>query len=188
MVYDYVITLKRRNYKYIDWVSRLLLFFAVISFGFLSVAGKKIDYNYLIIFILVTVSWGYLITRKQKNGFTLFRMALLFAAAGWLIEPYRNLLLAGLYAIAGLLEKQVKFPEEIGFSEKEVAINSFPKKKFSWSCVSNAMIKDNFLTIDFKNNKIIQKEVDDDVSPLTESEFNDFCKMQLGKEQGTADR
>ncbi len=181
MVYDYVITFKRPNYKYIDWVSRLLLFFALVSFGFFAFVDKKVNYTYLVFFVLLAGTWAYLITRKQKNGFVLFRAALLIAAIGWLAEPYRVVILSILYAVAGLIEKQVKFPQEIGFSEDEVAINSFPKKKFNWNSVANAMIKDNMLTVDLKNNKIIQKVIDDEVSSQTEIEFNEFCKLQLNK-------
>ena len=41
------------------------------------------------------------------------------------------------------------------------------------------MLKDNILTLDFADNKIIQKETESDVSPETEREFNEFCSLQL---------
>ncbi len=80
-----------------------------------------------------------------------------------------------------MLEKQVKFPDEIGFSEETVVINSFPKKKFNWTDIQNVILKDNLLTVDFKNNKLIQKELNEEVSPLIEQEFNEFCRKQLHK-------
>jgi len=41
------------------------------------------------------------------------------------------------------------------------------------------MLKDNILTLDFANNKIIQKETEADVSSETEKEFNEFCRQKI---------
>jgi hypothetical protein len=87
--------------------------------------------------------------------------------------------MAALYAIAGLFERQVKFPQEIGFSEKEIAFNTFPKRKLGWKEINNALIKDGIITIDQKNNKLLQKEIDLGVSLQVEKEFNEFCRKQL---------
>ena len=43
------------------------------------------------------------------------------------------------------------------------------------------ILKFGVLTIDFKNNKIIQGEVNDDVPLQVETEFNVFCKQQLNR-------
>ncbi|MGC4034655.1 MAG: hypothetical protein QM764_01750 [Chitinophagaceae bacterium] len=45
--------------------------------------------------------------------------------------------------------------------------------------MSNAILKDGILTIDFKNNKIIQAEIDEEYAVVNEKEFNEFCKRQL---------
>ncbi len=56
---------------------------------------------------------------------------------------------------------------------------SFPLKKINWEELSNCLLKDGFLTIDFKNNKIIQQLIDESRSQVNEKEFNEFCKQQL---------
>jgi hypothetical protein len=181
MVYDYVITFKRRNDKTVDAVSQLMYFFAIVTFGYYAYTLPGARVYFLAIDLLMLLTWIYCIIKRQKKGFALFRLGLFIAVLGWLIAPGGRLLLAILYAVAGLIEKQVKFPEEIGFSENDVVVNSFPKKKFSWTDIANVVIKDNLLTVDFKNNKLIQKELDEEVSPATEAEFNAFCKIQLQK-------
>jgi hypothetical protein len=40
-------------------------------------------------------------------------------------------------------------------------------------------MKDGVLTIDFKNNKIIQQSIDEARSSVNEKEFNEFCQKQL---------
>ena len=41
------------------------------------------------------------------------------------------------------------------------------------------ILKDDLLTIDFKNNKIIQQLIEKTEHPVDEKEFNDFCSKQL---------
>ena len=41
------------------------------------------------------------------------------------------------------------------------------------------MLKDDILTLDFINNKILQKETESDADAVTEKEFNEFCKEHL---------
>ena len=43
------------------------------------------------------------------------------------------------------------------------------------------MLKDGLLTIDSKDNKVIQQLIDEEKTKIDEKEFNDFCKDQLRK-------
>ena len=56
---------------------------------------------------------------------------------------------------------------------------SFPRRSIEWNELSNIILKDDLLTIDFKNNKIIQQLVDKTEATVNEKEFNDFCFKQL---------
>ena len=58
------------------------------------------------------------------------------------------------------------------FSDK-IQQKNFPWKKYQWSEMSNVVLKDNILTMDFKNNKVIQAEIDNQVD---EKAFNSFVK------------
>ena len=109
---------------------------------------------------------------------------MLFAAIGWVIGPQQNIWMGLLFAVAAIIEKQVKFASEIGFSKEEIAFNTFPnKKKIDWTELNNVVLKDGLLTLDKKDNTLIQKEIDETVSSLLESEFNNFCKTQLKQNQ-----
>jgi len=56
---------------------------------------------------------------------------------------------------------------------------SFPARFIHWHELSNIILKDDLLTIDFKNNKIIQQLIEKSEPSLNEKEFNDFCDRQL---------
>lgn len=60
--------------------------------------------------------------------------------------------------------------------EDRLIYPSFPKRTIEWQEMNNAILKDGWLTIDLKNNKIFQNEI---VSPTSEIEFNEFCDAQL---------
>ncbi len=50
-----------------------------------------------------------------------------------------------------------------------------------WSKLNNIVLKDGLLTIDFKNNKIIQAEVTENDGGVNEQEFNSFCNANLNQ-------
>lgn len=126
--------------------------------------------------LLLLFCFDYMKFRKQKNFISL-TIILLAAALPWFIEkmylPFSvNVLLAALYAIATrsliiIVDKQgVSYP-------------SFPVKKYAWAQLQNVMLKDDILTIDCKNNKIYQPEIQNAEQFANEAEFNDFCSKHL---------
>ncbi len=183
MVYDYVITLKKPDYRFVDQVSQLLYVFAVVAFGYFFYVYQSKGIAYIVVMAAILIVWLIKMKQKRNNDNAFFRLGLLFGAIGWVIGPEQNVWMALLYAIAALLEKQVKFPQEIGFTKEEIAFNSFPKKKVDWSELNNVVIKDGLITIDYKDNKLVQKEIDEPVSLGIEIEFNDFCKTRLSEER-----
>jgi hypothetical protein len=175
MVYDFLITLKKPDYRNIDLISQIMNVFALLVFGYYYYQYPKSGGAYLYFDIGILLASIYTVIKKSRKGHAYYRLGLLIAAVGWFIGPQRNIWMAILYALAGLLEKQVKFPQEIGFSEDEISFNTLPRRVLKWSEVSNALIKDGLITIDQKNNKLFQKEIEGYVTGDIEKEFNDFC-------------
>jgi hypothetical protein len=66
---------------------------------------------------------------------------------------------------------------DVSFSDKHISYPSFPRKEIPWNELNNVIMKDGILTIDFKNNKIIQAETE--ANTVNEKEFNEFCKKRL---------
>ena len=120
---------------------------------------------------------------RYRNGHKIFFDRIyLITALLWLHMPYMQWLFIP-FVILALLEHQVKFPMEIGFSESRIVFNTFFKKKYDWSQLSNVMLKDGLLTMDFLNNRLLQREIEDDdeEDDASEEEFNLFCREQLKK-------
>jgi len=52
-------------------------------------------------------------------------------------------------------------------------------RKIQWAAVANMILKDGLLTIDMKNNRIIQQYIDDAKTKVDQQEFNEFCRQHL---------
>lgn len=61
----------------------------------------------------------------------------------------------------------------------QVTYPSFPVKKFEWKDISNVILRDDLLTIDLKNDHIIQHTVITEGNPVNQKEFNEFCRKAL---------
>ena len=89
--------------------------------------------------------------------------------------------LSFVFIILALLEYQAKYAIEIGFTDHEIRFNTFIKRRYSWSDFTNIILKDGIITLDFANNKILQREIEDDEEEddADEEEFNGYCREQL---------
>jgi hypothetical protein len=178
----YEVVLKNEKNKLYD---RLAIFIFILNglaiCRFLSVANyQKITEVIpgLIILILSLLSIVIYIVnpmaRKKKYIF-------FFPAAGiilyWILIGYWwvGMIMLALFFIYNVSRRQLKItviPDQISYP-------SFPKRIIQWNRLNNIVLKDGLITIDFKNNKLIQQQVDESSSFINEKEFNDFCKEQL---------
>jgi hypothetical protein len=178
MHYDYVVTLKRENAHKTDLISLLLLIFSLLAFSFVQIRNGL---NLLLCVGIAIVLSGLLAnlrsarTRKEMR----FRYWLFAAGICWIGMPYLQWLIIPFFVMA-MMEAQAKYPLEIGFYSEGVVLNSLLNKKIPWSSLQSVILKDGLLTLDFINNKLIQKEVlDDDDPDVREDEFNDYCRSKL---------
>lgn len=63
--------------------------------------------------------------------------------------------------------------------KKFILYPSFPPKRIEWNELNNIVLKDGLLTIDFKNDKLLQSEIIESSKEINEQEFNDFCRAHL---------
>lgn len=180
-VYDFVIELKRPSYRLINGVSQLMYLLSIVVFCLILFQKEAVRPIVLYITIIgIILWWIYCLIAEKKNHQPYYRMGLLMAAAGWFfISNGRWITL--IYVIAAILEKQAKFPQEIAFADDEIVFNSFPKQHYAWSDMKNVILKDGIITVDFKNNKLLQKEIQSGSTAQDEKEFNEFCRIKLNE-------
>jgi hypothetical protein len=183
MIYKYVVVLKNQHTRYINILGFLLGTLSIIFFVRELFQPGQTGFVYLIgvLFIAAVLVWNvYHSVYKSKKVY--YSRALLIAALVWMKMPYYQWL-SFVFIILALLEYQAKYAIEIGFSDNEIKFNTLIKRKYSWTDFTNIILKDGMLTLDFKNNKILQREIedDDDDDDADEQEFNEYCRIQLAR-------
>jgi hypothetical protein len=178
MHYDYVVILKRDNAHKTDLVSLLLLIFSFLAFILVQIRnGLSVFLCLGAVVILSGLFFNLYLARNKKE--MRFRYWLFGAGICWIGMPFLQWLIVPYFVLA-LIETQAKYPLEIGFNAEGVVFNSLFNKRYPWSALQSVILKDGLLTLDFVNNKLIQKEVlDDDDPDAPEDEFNDYCRGKL---------
>lgn len=179
MVYDYVVYLKNERGRFVNYISLLL---SLISAAFFLVRLINSGTTSIIlvvspVVILGGLAWNWYIFRKKKRP-VFYRRILLVAGATWFAMPFLQWLGIPILALS-FLEKPAKMPLEIGITEDRIVFNTLYKRRFAWRDFNNVLLKDGILTLDFKNNRLFQKETADVTDAVDEYEFNEYCKKQL---------
>ena len=178
-LYTYVVVIRNENRRFINWTGFLLSFLSALLFTLEMIESGRVILPLLIGVLFIAGVFIYNIYRaRSENKDVSYSKALLISAIIWTKMPYGEWLIF-VFVLLAFLEYQAKLPLEIGFSSKQVVFNSLIRKRYAWSDLTNVLLKDGLLSVDFQNNKLFQKLVDDGENEATEEEFNDWCRKHL---------
>jgi hypothetical protein len=180
--FDFIVSLQRPGFKKYDTISFLLLIAAIFIFLFNLFVDENHSWLYVVSILIIIGQIIHNFYGRKKGKYSDHRISFLVACITFFFIPAKSfivIVIALLYGVLALLEGQIKFPEEIGFDKTGITINTLFKKKYEWNFINNIVLKDGLLTIDYKNNKIFQKEIEEEITPVLEKEFNEFCRLQL---------
>ena len=179
--YDFIVTLKHPDYKIYNFITVLMCVMTVTAsvLSLLNWQFQQLSWVNIILIGIIVFNLSMGLFNNQKETISTFKWALYAAAFLWLLYPLHIPYIGIFFIIAALLERQIKFPQEIGFSKEGITFNTFPFKNYTWQQVTNVLLKDNMLTLDFTNNKIIQREIEPAELTEEENEFNEFCRQQI---------
>jgi hypothetical protein len=179
-VYPFVIILKHKQQWAIRFTGILTSLMAIILFVSRAY-GEGGSGLYWIAAATVTMLLLWNVFEIKTGRTTRFKPSFIASFLGLaLITPHSLLSLP--YIALAWLEDEALAAQEIGFAGNEIVLNGIRKRRISWAELNNVVLKDGLLTIDFKNNRLFQQEVDDqedDEYDGSEDEFNAFCSQQL---------
>lgn len=182
MIYKYVVTLENTGRRLVDRFSILLGSASVLLFLLQYISSQDKRMMQLIGASVIALLIGINIFRFKKSGKSVtYSYALFVTAITWASMPYFPWLSA-LFLVMAVVERQAKKNLEIGFNDDKIVFNSIPRKQYEWQDFTNIMLRDNLLTLDFKNNKLIQRETADDdegEDDCSEEEFNSYCLERI---------
>ncbi len=163
---------KERSYRL------MIFFFAVLHFIFFIylffVEGLKKDAILGLVLMALYIIYRVLECKHNKQPFSFspgfFWVNILAFSFFWLAVI--DFVLSILSTIA--LQRTI-----FNFSKGRIETRVIPWKKYKWDEFNNVMIKDNFLTLDFKNNKLLQAKIYN--TDINENTFNAFAAQQINK-------
>ncbi|MBY0535363.1 MAG: hypothetical protein K2P88_05880 [Chitinophagaceae bacterium] len=179
MIYPFVVAIKNKQTLAYNIFGNLLSIISIAFFIQQIISNPDHNLPFLLgsIGVAVVLVWNFLELRKGRKVH--YSRALLIAALVWMKMPFMNWIFFLFIALA-FAEYQAKYSIEIGFSDEHVLINNLFKKRLPWTEFNNIILKDGILTLDYKNNKVHQLEVEDDEDDDgDEDEFNDYCTQRI---------
>lgn len=153
-----------------------------LSMAFIAVATKEDEWRYLVaIGSLGPLLWaifGTVFFKKNKDWYLRNMIAFtLIAGIAFLFLGQWVGILVIVLSILGI--KAIAIPR-ILFTKENIIFPGLTKKYFSWNEMNNVMLKDDMLTLDFKNNQLMQFNINEKDNPgLHEQDFNNFTNKWI---------
>ena len=120
----------------------------------------------------------FFLDKKGMHKKEFFVIAMLFIAAFWILTG--RWWVAVLMLLLILLYIKSQRDMVIIINNDHISYPRFPVRIIEWKELNNVILKDKLLTIDFRNNRIIQHTVHETIG---EQEFNEFCRAKLKDHQ-----
>lgn len=166
----YSITIKNTRKKTIRFISLfmiLIIGLVLVYLGWLRQVNKAMLYGGVVVLFIV-IDYFKL---PEKSYFKM--LAFTFQLTGWLALGYWWIGTA--IVLLSVVEYEALKNQVIAFDANGVKLKGLFGNSYKWYELNNALVKDGLLTIDFKNNSILQAEI----LQNDENEFNCFCQEQL---------
>lgn len=179
----YSFTIKDNNEKSYRTFIWFLFFLHIVAAGIfvLQATDNKVRLSlYILLGFYALLSSLYLSFRNHPKAFETFSLvlALLYANFWFQHVGIAATIIFGVIFLAVSIV-QGKRTQVLFTGEGIHLTRVFKTVVFPWQAMSNVILKDDILTIDFKSNKIIQVELAENNLAVDESEFNTFCTRQL---------
>ena len=176
----YKIVLENQKSKIYPLISWLIIGLNFLAFLYLGIAKLTEQIKYPLsgaLLLTILLIFSFLKRDKKESENNKFIISFIIIFLTWLIMGYY--IPASINLILFFFQNIARRKLEILIADKSITYPSFPKKEIQWDELSNLILKDDLLTIDFKNNKIIQQLIEKTEQTINEKEFNDFCKNHL---------
>lgn len=171
----YRITVKNEKIKSYRFLALILVLLNVAIFIFLLAYDYK-RYEATAALLLLGIYFFIRSNIAKKNNQKNYIDEVIFFVLSGCWVGLENYLIAALCIFLGILFhvslQKIKFVFDAGAVHKL----NFPKAAYHWDQFTNVMIKDRILTLDLKNNKLMQLEIEQEIDETT---FNEFARQQF---------
>ncbi len=173
---SYWIIVKNERIKSYRFLALILVLLNVVVFIFLLAYDYK-RYEATASLLLLGIYFFIRSNIAKKNNQKYYIDEIMFFVLAGCWVGLQNYLLAVCCIFLGLLFHVSLQKIQFVFNAEAIRKLNFPKALYEWNQFTNVMIKDKILTLDFKNNKLMQLETEQE--RIDEATFNQFAKQQL---------
>jgi hypothetical protein len=171
------ITLQNDKIKSYRSIALILLLLNLAVFIFLLFYDQyRYEVASAILLIGIYIFMRLYFIRKYNQGNYLDQVIMFVLAGCWL--GLQNYFMVIAMVILGALYHFALQKLQLIFTKEKIVKLNFPIKEFEWNSLNNVILKDRILTIDFKDNKLIQAEIERSQN-INEQQFNSFVQSQL---------
>ncbi len=167
----------------------ITLFRALLAFAALTTLVLKTNSNYFINLVAALLLFSsavfieFLLVKLSTR-----KLFLLMVASIIILVATHSIIYSIIFLLAGLLASNFNQSSQIYISKDLIELKKgFFNNTYHWNEFSNIILKDELITMDFINNRLIQLMVDEKSTKINESEFNEFCSVLLKSNQSPTD-
>ena len=151
-----------------DWIFSAVYFIAFIFLLIVGIFYKKIPHNVLRHFRLLFF-----------ESMLFLGGSVYFWSKGLSLVALSHAILAGVLVLFMIYLRRKEQGELIVVSKSNVVLPGLTGHRIiEWGELTNVIRRDDLLTLDFKNNRLMQVQVIN-ADDVPENEFNQFCRQQL---------
>lgn len=177
----YAFTIQNDKLRSYNRIGYLLIIINILCLFFIaSRSNNAMISRYAMVGGLLTLLWVVL-TFLRYYSISNSRMRLLpgylFPAFIWFQLGYYWVTVT--VVLLAILDYLARRPLLVQFTAEQIVYPSLPVQEIAWADLQNLVLKDGLLTIDYKNNRVRQVSITDDLSTGEEAEFNTFAAGKL---------
>jgi hypothetical protein len=182
MQQEFTFQIQNERYEYVKVFSLSLLILNTIALFYVGLAFTKNDaLLWAILCLIAVIAWFFKMQPKYPQ-FNILGIGAFWAIMGWsfMHQFWVAIVLLLLMVMGSFIRKRFVFT----FDSQCISINTFPPTIFKWHQLNNVILRDGILTVDFRNNKLLQGEIINTTNNyISEQEFNEFCRLMLNNVQ-----
>ncbi len=149
-----------------------------LGFGYVFLRTNGTDSIFAIVaLILNAVPWLYYLLNKKHIKSPVIEIKLIASSFLWMYfgNFWVGILLPGFAFMSFFTNKK----QVILFNDEGIIYPSFPVKKYAWADVLQVIWKDDILTIDLKDNKLLQFNIEESFAEgFDVVGFNNWCERK----------
>ncbi len=176
----YAFAIQNDKTKSYNRIGYLLIIINVLCLFFIATrTNNEMAKRYAMVGGLLTLLWLVLIFLRYYGAGSRTRLlpGYLFPAFIWFQLGFYWVTVV--IAILAVLDYLTRRPLVVKIKDQHILYPSLPVQEIAWTDLQNLILKDGLLTIDYKNNRVRQVYIEDDLSADEEAEFNTFAAGKL---------